>query len=66
MVWKKRQTEEKSRNSARSSQAESVPKPEKDRILEALDQCGGNRTRAAGSLGMDRSTLWRKMKKYGL
>lgn len=57
---------EKSGNSARSSQAESVPKPEKDRILEALDQCGGNRTRAAGSLGMDRSTLWRKMKKYGL
>ena len=57
---------EKSGNSARSSQAESVPKPEKDRILEALDQCGWNRTRAAGSLGMDRSTLWRKMKKYGL
>ena len=57
---------ERSGDPARSSQAEAAPKPEKDRILEALDQCGGNRTRAAGSLGMDRSTLWRKMKKYGL
>ena len=26
--------------------------------------CGGNRTRAARELGMDRTTLWRKLQKY--
>lgn len=37
---------------------------EPERLRQALDQCGGNRTRAAKLLGMDRSTLWRKMQKY--
>ena len=37
---------------------------EQERILEALASCGGNRTKAAAALGMDRSTLWRKMKNY--
>ena len=39
---------------------------ERERILEALDHHGGNRTRAAKALGMDRVTLYRKMKKYGI
>ena len=30
----------------------------------ALRACGGNRTRAARELGMDRTTLWRKLQKY--
>ncbi|MDR4026018.1 MAG: helix-turn-helix domain-containing protein [Bilophila sp.] len=33
-------------------------------MLAALRSCGGNRTRAARELGMDRTTLWRKLQKY--
>jgi len=33
-------------------------------ILQALKQSGGNKTKAAEMLGMNRSTLWRKMRKY--
>lgn len=39
---------------------------EKTMIQQALAQCRGNQTRAARMLGIDRSTLWRKMKKYGM
>ncbi|WP_374044386.1 helix-turn-helix domain-containing protein [uncultured Bilophila sp.] len=30
----------------------------------ALRACGGNRTRAARNLSMDRTTLWRNIQKY--
>ncbi len=36
------------------------------RILRALERAGGNRERAAASLGMSRVTLWRKLKAYEL
>ena len=39
---------------------------EPERLLQALESCGGNRTKAARLLGMDRSTLWRKLQKYHL
>lgn len=39
---------------------------EAGKILVALQQHGGNRLETARSLGMSRSTLWRKMKKCGL
>ncbi len=39
---------------------------ERRRILEALARHGGNRARTARSLGMDRTTLWRKIKRYGI
>jgi PAS domain S-box-containing protein len=35
-------------------------------ILAALEQFSWHRQKAARALGMDRTTLWRKMKKYGL
>jgi PAS domain S-box-containing protein len=37
---------------------------ERTRILTALRRHEGNRSLAARSLGMDRSTLWRKMRKF--
>jgi transcriptional regulator with PAS, ATPase and Fis domain len=39
---------------------------EKEMILNALVQARGKRTEAAQILGWGRSTLWRKIKKYGL
>lgn len=35
-------------------------------IRTVLKQCDGNLTRAAQQLGIHRTTLWRKMKKFGL
>ena len=40
--------------------------PEEQRIRRALERAGGHRGRAAAMLGMSRSTLWRKMRSYGL
>lgn len=46
---------------------EPVPeKNEREEILDALDKTGGKKAEAARLLGIDRSTLWRKMKQYGL
>ena len=39
---------------------------EKDYIRHILGITGGKRTQAAQVLGIDRATLWRKIKKYGL
>lgn len=43
---------------------ESVELTEKERIVQALQDNHYNRNDTAFQLGMDRSTLWRKMKKY--
>jgi len=44
------------------------PRDDADRrnIVKALQKHNGNRTRTAGALRIDRTTLWRKMKKYGI
>jgi DNA-binding NtrC family response regulator len=39
---------------------------ERETIRQALAQAEGNRTRAAAALGMGRTTLWQKLKAYGL
>jgi two-component system response regulator HydG len=39
---------------------------EREVILAALEESGGNRSEAAKRLGMGRTTLWRKMKVYGI
>jgi two-component system, NtrC family, response regulator AtoC len=40
--------------------------PEARRLLAALGRASGSRERAAQSLGMSRTTLWRKLRGYGL
>jgi len=47
-------------------QALTLEELEQDYIRHVLDLTGGKRTRAAEILGIDRASLWRKMKKYGL
>ncbi|MBO4393683.1 MAG: sigma 54-interacting transcriptional regulator [Spirochaetales bacterium] len=49
-----------------SLSSETTERPEKERISDALAKFNGNRSRAAESLGIDRSTLYRKMRRYGL
>jgi len=39
---------------------------EKEKIRTELNRCGWNSGKTAASLGMNRTTLWRKMKKYSL
>ena len=45
---------------------QSWPDIEKRLILEALIKAGGRKNKAAISLGWARSTLWRKIKQYGI
>jgi two-component system, NtrC family, response regulator AtoC len=40
--------------------------PERERILAALDACGGNQSRAAKALGISRATLVRRLEVYGV
>jgi DNA-binding NtrC family response regulator len=42
------------------------PAAERDAIRQALVEADGNRTRAAAALGMGRTTLWQKLKAYGI
>ncbi|RMF74288.1 MAG: GAF domain-containing protein, partial [Acidobacteria bacterium] len=46
-------------------EAGTLERLEIERIREALREAGGNRTRAARILGIDRSTLYRKLKRLG-
>ena len=39
---------------------------ERDNILRVLRSCGGRKLEAARLLGINKTTLWRKMKRYGL
>jgi DNA-binding NtrC family response regulator len=55
----------KSRNGVSVNGPRSLDDVEKDHILRVLDDCGGNQTRAAEVLGIDRVTLHHKLKKYG-
>ncbi|HEX9936692.1 MAG TPA: sigma-54 dependent transcriptional regulator [Longimicrobium sp.] len=59
---------------ARRGEARAEPKryqapdasEEREAIRSALEEANGNRTRAAAALGMGRTTLWQKLKEYGL
>jgi two-component system response regulator AtoC len=42
------------------------PRDERDRIIDALESCGGNQTRAAKFLGISRRTLINRLDEYNL
>jgi DNA-binding NtrC family response regulator len=48
------------------SEAMSLAQLEAEHIRRVLTHVAGNTTKAAKSLGISRSTLWRKMREYGL
>lgn len=39
---------------------------EKELIIKTLTKCGGNKAKAARELGIQRTTLYEKLRKYGL
>jgi PAS domain S-box-containing protein len=49
-----------------SAPEKKAPTVERDRLIAALEQCGWKRAQAAKRLDMDRTTLWRKMKRLGI
>lgn len=51
---------------AASKTAPTMEEAERLAILEALAACGQNQSKAAQRLGVGRTTLYRKMKKYGI
>ena len=55
-----------SRNDEFSTLLEAREAYERDYILKKLDECGGNVTRTAEALGLERSHLYRKMKTLGV
>lgn len=49
-----------------SSLKAALASPEKQLILDALESHGWNRQETADFLGINRTTLYKKMKKYGI
>ena len=49
-----------------SPSLQSLEEMERDHIAKVLQTVGGHRDKAALILGITRSTLWRKIKKFGL
>jgi transcriptional regulator of acetoin/glycerol metabolism len=45
---------------------ELTPSDEKDALVNALIKCRGNQTQAAGLLGVNRVTVWHRIKKHGI
>ena len=50
----------------RSSGIPTLEEQEKRYIKWVLDKCRGNRTKAAKIMGIDRVSLWRRLKRYGM
>lgn len=42
------------------------PAASKEELISVLDECGWNKAEAARRLGVERSTIWRRMKKWGI
>ena len=49
-----------------ASLKQALEAPEREIIRHALERCGGNRKKTAALLAVNRTTLFNKMKKYGL
>lgn len=45
---------------------QTLAEKERTHIMQTLERCRWNRSRAAEALGVGRTTLWRKLNEYGL
>jgi transcriptional regulator with PAS, ATPase and Fis domain len=45
---------------------QTLAEAERVHIIQTLERCGWNHSRAAETLGIGRTTLWRKLKEYGI
>jgi transcriptional regulator of acetoin/glycerol metabolism len=48
------------------SPEEHLINPRAQELLDLLNRFHGNREKAAAELGISKTTLWRRMKKYGI
>ena len=53
-------------NGRLTSQHKTLKEGEKEMIIEALNRNNWNQVKAAGELGINKTTLWRKLKKYNM
>ena len=65
-VFKRRLSNGPLRRPAAAAAGRRPDATEGERIRDALRRCEGHRGRAARDLGVDRTTLWRKMKRLGI
>ena len=61
-----RNSPEKAASSAAHGPGTGAHEAEREEMLQALGRFNGHRAKTAQSLGIDRTTLWRKMKKFGI
>jgi two-component system response regulator HydG len=54
------------RESGEGALKRALEEPERELVVRALEACGGRRARAAAMLGINRTTLFNKMRKHGL
>ena len=59
-------TNQKGQEQELSISSPQVDHPEKEALIQALRQSGGNQSQAARILGVNRVTVWNRMKKYGI
>ena len=66
MIEERREMEKDANQNAKENQDYSLNTVTKELILKALNSAKGNRSIAAKSLGISRTTLWKKLKDYGI
>lgn len=58
--------EDGGKNTEIKSLKQATEQPERDHIISVLNDCNWNRNKAAAALGVNRTTLYNKMKKYNI